>query len=411
MRRMLAATVTATVLVCSGSAVGAQESDGGSSYAEMLIENADDSLGEDTTIAILRAYDRGYDLVQIIEGILGSSLAADGTITDEEGAAVEPSVAPAGVIAEDAVGSSGPVGGKARRAGPTSGEDIGLDVLERGVQKTAKKLDKKSELGARAAAYDASLQAMQGMIVLVLMSQGYSPDQVILDGFIAGGLAMSFEPEHNGITINGDNGKRLKPEFEEPLPDADAATAAAVEGVAAGLVGALSGDDPLTAAADGYKKDFTLTIDVDFVDDEGANGTIEGTARFGARKGSSARLAGEGTATLFYENKIGCSLSELDTTKYPYSVKVPLRVGIAGRDEGGKATLKFAVVGTRDAVVTGDDSAFCIQVVKDTADAYQQLITIPDVTVSLRDGAEADADNQDSNQPLKTAVAVQVREL
>jgi len=297
------------------------------------------------------------------------------------------------------------VGGAARHAGPTSGEAIALDALERGVQKTTKRLDKKDDLSSRAEAYDSALDVMQGLMVLVLISEGYSVEQIVLDGFMAGGLIQDYE--HGGIAIKDENGKRLRPDGDKPTYE-DAATESAVTNVVDGIIDALSGEDPLAAADDSFKRQYTVTIDIDITGD-GSTGTIEGKANFGARKGDTGFVSGRGNGTL--NIKGACSLSELDTTEYPYTVSAPLLIGVAGEVDGGKATLGFAVKPTSAVQVKGDEDALCMSVVRDLADAYPQLISIPQVSLRLRDGATANADNQDSGQAFTVGVAVRVKEI
>lgn len=403
MRRTLTALVIAAALLGSASTALSQPSPTSGSLAQQLITAADESLGDDGTVAVLRAYDRGYDLLQILEAVFESLLATDGKITDEDGVAIAPAQEPTGLIAGDgAPVAGGPVGGRARPSGPTSGEEIALDVLERGVQKTSKRLDTKNDLGARADEYDTSLEIVTMFTVIVLIDEGYSPEQIIIDGFIENRIRI----DHEGITIRDAKGKVLRPDGAEPSGDEEERAVAA--GLVDDLFDAISGEDPLAAADDSFKRQYTLTIEVD-VSGNGGTGSIEGKANIGARKDEKGALSGRGTGTFTFNNT--CSLSEIDTTKYPYTLSAPLRIGAAGRDSDGKATLNIGVAATSSVKVDAAGQSFCLQVVRDTADVSLQVISIPDVTVRLRDGAQGNTDNQGGGQPFTVGVAVHVKEI
>lgn len=405
MRRILTALVVTVTLIGTSSTAQSQQSQPSGSLVQQLIVAADESLEGDATVAVLRAYDRGYDLLQIIEAVFESLLAADGAITDEDRVAVAPTQKPAGLIAGDgaAAGTGGPVGGRTRPSGPTSGEEIGLDALERGVQKASKRLNTKNDLAARADDYDTSLDIVTMLTVIVLIDEGYSPEQIIIDGFIENGISIDVQ----GVKIRDAKGKVLRPDGVEPS-GADEEETAAVASLVDNLFDAISGEDPLAAADDSFKRQYTLTIEVDITGDEGMSGSIEAKANIGARKGEKGALSGRGTGTFTANGS--CSLSQFDTTKYPYTLSAPLRIGVSGRDSDGKATLNIGFAATSSVKVDAGQS-FCLGVVRDTADVSLQVISIPNVTVRLRDGAQGNADNQDAGQPFTVGIAVQVKEI
>src|SRR5262249_30885048 len=138
MRRVLAALIAAAALAATGTATAGQDAPGGS-LLDQVRPAADDAFGDDAARAVVRAYDRGYELLQIVEGLLDRGLAADGTIADEEGSSVEPFRDAAGVIEGDS-GSRAGAGVPARAArvadGDASGETIALAVLARGTTRT-----------------------------------------------------------------------------------------------------------------------------------------------------------------------------------------------------------------------------------------------------------------------------------
>lgn len=408
LRRTLVALIATATLIAPVSTAWAQPGQTGASLVQRLIAAVDESLGDDATVAVLRAYDRGYDVFQILEeGVFEGGLAPDGTVTDEDGVAVAPSGTPSGLIAENgSATSSGPVGGRVRSFGPMSGEEIGLDALERGVKKTTKRLDKKNDLGARADDYDTSLDIFMMLTVIVLMNKGYSPEQIIIDGHIENGIdLMSF-------TIRDAEGKVLRPDGVEPQAE-DPETNPTYEKLFDDVSDAVLGEDPLAAADDRFKRQYTLTTEVDFSGD-GGTGSIEGKANIGARKGEEGALSGRGTGT--FTAKGACSVGEdgsglFDTTQYPYALSGPLRIGIAGRVSKGNATLNIGVAATSSVQVDAEGDAFCLEIVRDTADITLQVISIPDVTVRLRDGATANADNQDTGHPFTVGVAVRVKKI
>jgi hypothetical protein len=211
--------------------------------------------------------------------------------------------------------------------------------------------------------------------------------------------------------IRDRDGKVLRPDRGR-LTFGDDEETATVNGFIDDLADAVTGEDPLAVSDNSFKRQYTLSFDVTFTDDEGGTGTVKGKANLGALKGLSGRLGGRGTGTLVYENQQGCSLSDLDTTKYPYSVEAPLRLGVFGNGKPGQeVTLDLAVVATGAATVTGDESALCIEVVRDTADFYAQLIMFPKMTVTLRDGQRGGGTNQGSGEPFTVTTVVKVKEI
>ena len=407
--RRLVLSVFATVLALSPTAASAQD-DGSDappgSLVQQLITAAEESLGDRSTVAVVRAADRGYDLLQVIEGLMASSVAVDGNITDDDGALLPPTLAPSGVIAEN--GGAGPAGGAARTAS-ASGEQIGIDLLENGVQKTSKRLDTKDDLGERAERYDASLDVFTMLAVLVVIDSGYTIEQVILDGIMENGFDIDLD---GSIVILDGKGRVLPPGGDEPSLGDDAESARAVDQLMDDVADAVAGEDPLAVTDGSFKRQYTLTVEAEFTDDEGGTGTVKGKLNLGELKDLGKRVAGRGTGRLLFDNKVGCSLSEGDTTSYPYSVRAPVRLAVFGNGEpGGQAKLELAVAGTGPAKVTGDESALCIEVVRDTADFYAQLISFPAFTVRLRDGATATADNKSSDEPFAVSVTASVKEI
>ena len=136
--------------------------------------------------------------------------------------------------------------------------------------------------------------------------------------------------------------------------------------------------------------------------------TIRGKANFGARKGAGekGRLAGRGTGS--YSSQAECSLSDLDTTKYPWSASASLELGVAGVVDGA-AVLSIAMRPSAAVQVTAEGESLCLSVVRDTADAALAAIKLPNVEVELEDGARATATSTAGT--LTIDVSVSVREI
>ena len=402
MRRILATALMATVGVLPAPAI-AQEDDERStsgSLVQHVVTAADRSLGADAAVAVVRAYDRGYDLLQIIEALFDGLVAADGTIADDEGAPLAPFREPSNVIEENATSSV--------RLAAVSGaegesvEAIALKALESGIQKTTKRLDKKYDLQARAEDAGASEESVMTMLALLaLMRAGYSPEQIII-GLADGGVRLpSFE---RGLGIYDEDGKLVKPDGVDVAPEQDEA-AAQVDAFVDDGVDTIAGISPLQGADTPFKDEFDVEIEIVMTSD--APSTITGKGSIGPPKKKSLRnfVVGHG------EGKVGgegsCSVSEGgivgDADSHPYEVSGPLQLGFSGAVENERATIRIAVFDFHPKV-TGDDS-FCVGIVRDTAGAIATQTYGP-VEVRLRRGEEATATSTFGDATVTTTVAL-----
>lgn len=342
----------AVALLPSGSAL-AQSDDGSSSTASIatqLVLAADESLGADATVAVLLAYDSGYEVLQIVEAIAAGLLAPDGTVTEDDGVQVPPFRAPSGAIAfaDAAARSAGVAGGFSVAGG--AGEQIALDVLERGIAKTTTRIDKKVDLEARAERVGASNEdVFTAMLTIALMAEGYSPEQIILDGFAAGGIRIT-STAGSGVQLVDENGKRLRPDGVEESPEAEE-QAATVELLADSIIDLVAGFDPSLAANEPLDRatDELVTVEIDVSDADGDAIFIEARGTLGKPKDSSlgafliGRVEGELTATG-------------ECSDVPYEVSGPVVLGLSG--PVGKNTAPVTIALT-DISVTGDLSDDC----------------------------------------------------
>jgi hypothetical protein len=243
------------------------------------------------------------------------------------------------------------------------------------------------------------------LVVLLLVNEGYSIEQIVLDGIMARGIDIL---PFDGRVVIHDGDRILQPAGVDPVASGDEDDAAGVSSLMDGIFDAVSGEDPLAAADGSYKRQYTLVLDVDIADPNGVEGMIRGTANFGERKGGRERdrLSGRGTGT--YSSRAECSLSDLDTTKYPWSASAPLELGVAGVVDG-TAVLSIAMRPSSAVKVTAEGESLCLSVVRDTADAALAAIKLPNVEVELEDGARATATTTAGT--LTIDVAVSVREI
>lgn len=319
------------------------------SLAVQLLLAADSSLEADAPVAVLRAYDGGYEVLQIVEAMGEALLARDGTITDEDGVPVDPFRAPSRLIAGDVAPSRMGVVSGLRVTG--TGEQIALDVLERGVAKTTKRIDKKVDLEARAERVGASDEGVfTAMLTIALMAAGYSPEQIILDGIAAGGIRLTATAA-SGVVIVDENGKRLRPEGVEESPEAEEDTGV-VDLLADSIIDLVAGFDPSLAAAERLDRDTdqVITVEIDISDTDGDAIFIQARGSLGKPKDRSlgAFLIGRAEGELTAAGECG---------RVPYKVTGPVVLGLSG--PAGQDTASVSIAMT-DVSITGDLSDQCI---------------------------------------------------
>jgi len=395
-RRVLALLATAALTAVGAPDALAQSDDAENkgSLGTQVLRAADESLGGDAVVAVVRAYDRGYDLLQILEGVFDGRVAAGGTITDDEGAPVEPFRPPSGLIEGDGSATTGGFGPE-----PTSGEAIGIDVLERGIGKATKRIDKKVDLDARSERIGASEDSLFTMLaIFVLMADGYTPEQLIFDGFVAGGIRL-VGPGVDFVILD-EKGDEIPPAGVEPSPDQEEESGT-IDTFIADALDVVGGVDPSTAAETPFKAQFDVKVQVAIGGD--ALTEINGTGRLGTPKQRSLKGFVVGTGKGELTTDAACSLSEGDTGPHPYQVSGPVQFGFSGPVDDDQVTLRVANV-SADLQVTGDDS-LCVGVVRDTLVLFETL-SLGTVELELRRGARASAESTLEDATVITQVTL-----
>ncbi|MCJ7437129.1 MAG: hypothetical protein MUP97_05130 [Acidimicrobiia bacterium] len=370
------AILTSTLVMLSGpTALALGGSDGGEAKGSLVaqaLHAVDGSLGAAAPVAIMRANDRGYDVVQVLEAILDERLADDGTITDEDGAAVAPFRGPSGLIEGDP---------------PGSGEEIGIAPLERAIDKATAKLDKKFDLQTRAerAAISDESNVFVGMAVIGLMAEGYSPEQILADGLQNRGITLRSATD---LVIVDDRGKALRPDGVEESPEHQESSAA-IDSFVAGVVDVIGGVDPHAAAETAFDAKFKGDIEITIESNEGASFRIVGEAKLGTPDDQSLRTFVVGNGDGKFAGGGACSVGAGEG--HPYEVAGNVRLGLSGPVNHGTADLRIAITEAK-LEVTGDDS-LCVGVVRDTTDIFE-LVTYGPVEIRLRDEATASATSQ-----------------
>jgi hypothetical protein len=391
LRRAVVALLTTTTLLMPGSVALAGESEDqqSGSLVQQVLSAADESLGADSTVAVVRAYDRGYDVLQIIEALFEGLVAVDGTITDESnGTQLPPFREPSNVIKEDATANVRLVG---------TGETIALDVLERGVVKTTKKLDKKLDFEARAKSAGVSEETLLTMLsMLMLMAQGYSPEQIIIDGLAAGGIKAV--PGPPGALLVDEKGKRIKPDGVEESPEHEEA-ADQVDSFVNDIVDTIAGIDPRSGADIPIRSG--IAVEVEITGGGDSTVTIVGKGEIGAPRKKSLRGYVAGIARGELTGAGECYVDGLDP-RHPYEVSGTLKLGFSGPvSDDGTAKIRIAPFDS-DLTVAGDNSG-CTDLVRDLASSFE-LITFGPVTVKMQKGQTGTADTSIDGDPFTIAV-------
>jgi hypothetical protein len=383
--RTIAILASALVLLPGSAALALGGSDGekvSGSLVEQVTRAAVRSLGAAAPVAILRAEDRGYDVLQVTEAMLEERLADDGTITDEDGTVVAPFRDPSGLIEGDP---------------PGSGEEIGVALLESAIDKTTAKLDKLVDLerrAERAGVPDESL--FTGLAAIGLLADGYSPEQIIVDGLIERGIALKNPVD--GPVIVDERGKVLRPAGIEESPEQQE-SAAAIDSFVADVVDLIGGVDPTTAATTPFDAKFQVAIEIEITDVDGASYTIVGDGKLGVPddKGLRSFVVGRGAGDLVGAG--ACSVGGGE--EHPFEIEGNINLGLSGPATDGIGNVRVAVIEANLGVV-GDDS-LCVDIVRETTSIFE-LITYGPVEVRLRDGATGSAVSPFADATAKTTL-------
>lgn len=389
---VLVGIVAVALTLAPGPAFAAGDQAGGSLVQQMMVA-ADDSLGEQAPVAVTRAYDRGHDALQILESLLDQEVRADGTIT-EDGSPVEPFREPSGVIAGNGT--------------PTSAEDIALDALERGIQKSTKKLDKQHDLTARAKSAGVDdLDLFTMMMVLGAMAEGYSPEQIIVDGLMAGGMRVSFGGV-GGVQIVDEHGKPIKPDGVEVTEEHEESESV-LDTFVLDVLDTIGGLDPRSAADLDYVHNFAVDVTID-AGDPGSSFTVTAKGGVGPPEDRRVRRANQdavvGRARGSITGSGACSVGS-GGTKHPWKIDGPVVLGISGRSVGRDLQLRIAFTEV-NASVTGD-SGTCVDLMRDIS-AGLELVSFPSVQVpAARDGATGTLQTALGGDPVDITVKLSQR--
>lgn len=383
---VLVGIVAVALTLAPGPAFAAGDQAGGSLVQQMMAA-ADSSLGEQAPVAVTRAYDRGHDALQILESLLDQEVRADGTIT-EDGSPVEPFREPSGVIAGNGA--------------PTSAEDIALDALERGIQKSTKKFDKKHDLTARAKSAGVDdLDLFTMMMVLGAMAEGYSPEQIIVDGLMAGGMRVSFGGV-GGVQIVDEHGKPIKPDGVEVTEEHEESEDL-LETFVLDVLDTIGGIDPRSARDMDYVHNFAVDVTIT-AGDPGSSFTVTGNGGVGPPEDKRVRKANQDAVVGRARGSItasgACSIGS-GGTKHPWKIDGPVVLGISGRSVGRDLQLRIAFTEV-NASVTGD-SGTCVDLMRDYS-AGLELVSFPSVQVPARDGATGTLQTALSGDPVDVTV-------
>lgn len=209
--RAVGIAVVMALAVATPAAAASENDTSAGSMAETFIDLARDAMGEDPALVALRTRDNGYDVSQTLDAIgdEDQEIAADGTIT-QAGRPVTPAEPPTGVIERE-------------------GEGEVVDAIDQIGDLLAKKksLDPPDEYVEDG--------TMILVILLGLMAEGYTTEQIIVDGLLAGGIdAVPFA----GVQIVDEKGDVITPgdqASDDPL----------VETIVNDMVTIVEGYDPL----------------------------------------------------------------------------------------------------------------------------------------------------------------------
>jgi hypothetical protein len=361
--------LVASIVAGSGPAARAGSDGGSGSLTQQVMRGAEQALGGQAPVAVARAYDRGYDGLQIVEGLLDANMTTEGVVS-EDGTPLTPFHSPAGRIEGN--------GGRAA--------DIALDALERGIQKTTKRLDRQYDLTARWARADVEDESMfTMMLVLAGALQGYTPDQILVDGLLGGGFRLT-PSKATGIVIVDDKGKPIRPGVTE-VSDEQEEAASTLEAFVVDAIDTIGGLDVRTAAATPYNKLVELELTVTAAIDDGFTMSIDGKGAAGRARGRALRdfVVGEGSGAL--EGSGACFIT--GGPKYPYTLDGNVGFGITGSSVPGTLTLRVGIV-EANVSVTGS-SETCVDILESTS-ALLETLVFPQVEVATKDGATASAE-------------------
>jgi len=131
---------------------------------------------------------------------------------------------------------------------------------------------------------------------------------------------------------------------------------------------------------------FRFRWDAEVPADDSGGGALRFNATGTLTVSSSGRVIGKGSGDLDSSGR--CSIGE-GGTEHPYDVHQDVTVAVTGTRRGGRLRLDVVPTGAGAPTVAGDDSG-CVDLVRDIADGYAELLArlLPPVKIAARDGAE-----------------------
>jgi hypothetical protein len=347
----------------------------------------------DAFYVVAWSLDAGYSADQIIDAAPHGMIQADGTITDTEGAPVEPVREPEGLLVAVEVGASGmgvlaaaagSVGGLARRLlvddkprdAQVSGRGLLSEVFDRGLDAFHKK---QAELQAQAeedAAARAELEALALEQVfwitrgtLELAARGYSAPQII-EAILLDQWAGLPGPSSDCWYFLSASGVQVIPDYApvDPLLELECAQALEESRAESQPDDAEAQDQPAQAedeapeAEEGYT--FHAYLDLESGFDLVA---YEWVGTFQINEGGD--IIGDGVV---HGTSIGtCSIEGADRTSFDITVEGSFQ--LEGEASGSELKIRFENPTGQITSQVGDESVLCVDVASDIALGYAQV--------------------------------------
>lgn len=225
------------------------------------------------------------------------------------------------------------------------------------------------------------------LTVIALRAKGYSMEQIIVDGFVAGAIELDgvgFIP-----VILDEKGKILRPDGVEESPDTEE-QAGSVEQLESDIVDLVGGVDPRDAADESFKKLFDVKLEI-VVTDESTEYTITAKGTLGKAKAWDLDGAVIGEAAGHIDGGGTCAIGDFIDESVPYDVTGPVDLGLAGRSDGNEVSLKAGIVDAIIDVEVDEDGTICSDLVEETTEPSIELLTVGPFDVKLKKGASGTA--------------------
>lgn len=319
-RRVLIPAVAAIVLAASspaGPSSAAADGDGAAASASPAAQLAvalDRALGDDSTLAMVRGYDRGYEAIQLTQGAFEGGLQADGVVVDERGAPLEPFRAPTSTL----TASNTP-------------------QVEKGIARVTKRLDKLVDLAERVERLSIDDDALVALLTTALMVKGYSPEQIIVDGLMGQGLVLTGKSGlWTDVKIVDENGKTIKPDGVVESDDTTEVKAELDQFVDT-ILDTVAGLDPRSVADLEIEKPRDVRVTMRFTNPKGDASEVRAVGVLGAPRDGGVDpdryLAGGATGTMDFSGSCGSE---------KFRASGPVNLGLAGPVTAGEAHVKVA---------------------------------------------------------------------